>query len=300
MNNYKVVLFLLLANLFWAGNYILGKYVVAELTPLQMTFCRWLIAIFLLFPIAHWVERPVWRDVWKRWKTLIVLAVLGIVSYNFLLYEALRFTTSMNAALVNAMNPAVIVIFSALLLKESISRMKVLGLLVSLLGVLLVLTNGQLQQIFHMDYNAGDLLMLLAIVVWTLYSIAGRKMKGLPPIAATAASALIGLLLVAPFFFLSGGLSLPISAAAAWGIVYMGIFPSVGSFIFWNAALRQIGVSRAGIYLNLITVFTAILSLALGKPITIVQIAGGLLVFAGVYLTGRTAAQPVPEPDERK
>ncbi|WP_025690470.1 DMT family transporter [Paenibacillus zanthoxyli] len=286
MGKYRTYLFLIMANLFWAGNYVFGKYVVAEMTPVQMTFSRWLIAVFLLFPIAHFVERPDWKSVLKEWKVLLLMSVLGVVGYNFLLYEALRFTTSMNAALVNAMNPALIVLFSSFFLREKISLAKGLGLLVSLLGVLLVLTKGQLQLIFQTEYNLGDLLMLAAILVWTFYSILGRKMKGLPPISATAVSALMGLLLILPFF-LASGIHLPLSPKATMGILYIGIFPSVGSFIFWNASIREIGASRAGIYLNLITVFTAILSMLLGNPVTLAQVLGGLLVFAGVYITGK-------------
>lgn len=286
MKSYKIYLFLILANLFWAGNYVFGKSVVAELSPIQMTFSRWLIAVCVLFPIAQLVEKPDWRKVWSEWRILIVMAVLGVAGYNFLLYEALRFTTSMNAALVNAMNPALIVLGAALLFKEKLTRTRVIGLLVSLFGVLLVLTKGRLQMIAQTDYNAGDLLMLAAIVVWTLYSLLGRKIRHLPPIASTAVSAVLALLIISPFF-LASGMKLPLSREATAGILYIGLFPSVGSFIFWNASIREIGASRAGIYLNLITVFTAILSLLLGNPVTLVQVMGGLLVFAGVYLTGR-------------
>jgi drug/metabolite transporter (DMT)-like permease len=288
MKKHYVLIFLILANLFWAGNYMFGNYVVKEMTPLQMTFLRWLLAVFLLFPIAHWIERPDWNKVWKEWKILFVMAILGIVSYNFLLYEALRFTTPLNAALVNSINPALIVLLSSLLLKESVSMKMGFGLLFSLLGVLLVLTNGQLLQIFQLDFNQGDLLMLVAILVWTFYSIIGRRMKDIPPISATAVSVFLGLLVLLPFF-LSKGIHLPQSKQAMIGMIYMGIFPTVGSFIFWNIAVRQIGPSRSGIYLNLITVFTAILSLLLGKSITLVQILGGILVFLGVYLTSHKA-----------
>ncbi|MNO13573.1 aromatic amino acid exporter [compost metagenome] len=284
MKKSRVYAFLILANLFWAGNYVFGKYVVAEMTPLQMVFSRWLIAVCLLFPIAHFVERPQWKNVWKHWPILLLMAVLGVAGYNFLLYEALQYTTSLNAALVNAINPALIVLFSALLLKEKFSALGGVGLLLSLLGVLLVLTNGQLQRIFQLEYNIGDLLMLLAILVWTAYSILGRRIKGLPPIASTAVSAMLALILIFPFV-LTSGIPFPLSKEATIGILYIGIFPSVGSFIFWNASIREIGASRAGIYLNLITVFTAIISILLGKPITLPQVLGGLLVFAGVYLT---------------
>ncbi|RFU62448.1 DMT family transporter [Peribacillus glennii] len=286
MKKYYVLTFLILANLFWAGNYVFGKFVVAEMAPLQMTFLRWLIAIFLLFPIAHIIERPNWKIVWKQWKTLSVMAVLGIAGYNFLLYEALRFTTPMNASLVNSINPAIIVLFSSLLLKERISLKNGAGLLISLLGVLLVLTHGHLEQIFHLHFNRGDLLMLLAILVWTFYSIIGRTIKEAPPISATAVSVMLGLLMLLPFV-LSSGLEFPESRQAIAGMLYIGIFPSVGSFVFWNVALRQIGPSRAGIFLNLIAVFTAILSLLLGNSITLVQILGGILVFIGVYLTSQ-------------
>lgn len=284
MSKRKVYLFLILANLFWAGNYVFGKMVVTELSPIQMTFSRWMIAVCLLFPIAQLVEKPAWRAVWKEWKLLLAMALLGVMGYNLLLYEALRFTTSMNAALVNAMNPALIVLCAALFLGEKLTASRVLGLLISLLGVLLVLTNGHLGLIFRTSYNAGDLLMLAAIAVWTCYSLLGRRIRHVPPIAATAASALMALVLLLPFF-LASGMTFPLSTGAAVGILYIGLFPSVGSFIFWNASIREIGASRAGIYLNLITVFTAILSMLLGNPVTLPQVIGGLLVFAGVYLT---------------
>lgn len=299
MKKHYVILFLILANLFWAGNYVFGKFVVAEMSPLQLTFSRWLIAVFLLFPIAHWIERPDWKNVWREWKTLLVMSILGIIAYNFLLYEALRFTTSMNAALVNSINPAVIVLFSALLLKERISLKNSLGLIISLLGVLLVLTKGQLEQIFQLDYNQGDLIMLLAILVWTFYSIIGKKLKTTPPISATAVSVFLGLVILLPFVLMSG-IEYQLSQPAVIGLLYIGIFPSVGSFIFWNVSLRHIGAGRAGVFLNLIAVFTAILSLLLGKTITSVQIIGGILVFIGVYLTSQKTNKDAAESSIRK
>ncbi len=290
MKKHYVFLFLILANLFWAGNYVFGKYVVAEMSPLQLTFSRWLLALFLLFPLAHFIERPNWKRVWQEWKTLFVMGIFGIIGYNFLLYEALQYTTSMNAALVNSMNPALIFLFSALILKEKVSLSKGLGLVISFLGVLLVLTKGQLLQIFQIDYNLGDLIMLLAILVWTFYSIFGRKLKSIPPISATAVSALFGLVTLLPFVLVSG-IQYPLSKEAVIGVVYIALFPSVGSFIFWNISLRHLDASKAGIYMYLITIFTAILSFLLGETITLVQIVGGFLVFIGVYLTNSNRKQ---------
>lgn len=289
MQKYKVLSFLVFANLFWAGNYVFGKYVVAEMTPVQMTFIRWLIAIIFLFPLAHWIEKPDWKSVWKEWKVLLALSLLGILGYNILLYEALRFTSSLNAALVNSINPAMIAVFAVWLLKEKLTRINVFGLVVSLVGVLLVLTHGHLLQVFTVHYNQGDLLMLLAITAWTFYTLIGKKMKQIPPIAATAVSAALGLIVLFPFF-LASGFTFRLSSSATVGILYISLFPSVCSFIFWNSAVRDVGASRAGIFLNLLTVFTAVISLLLGKTITPPQIIGGLFVILGVYLTNRKAA----------
>jgi drug/metabolite transporter (DMT)-like permease len=256
------------------------------MTPIQMTFVRWLLAVLILFPLAQVLEKPKWGQVWKRWKILLIMSLLGIVGYNVLLYEALRFTTSLNAALVNSINPAVIAIFAVWFLKEKLSVTNSLGLVISLFGVLLVLTHGALLQIFTIHYNQGDLLMLLAITVWTFYTLIGKKLGNVPPIAATAVSATLGLIVLLPFF-LSSGFSYRLSQTATIGIIYIVLFPSVCSFVFWNSAIRVIGASKAGIYLNMLTVFTALISLILGKPITLPQIMGGVLVIIGVYLTNR-------------
>ncbi|WP_078546774.1 DMT family transporter [Litchfieldia alkalitelluris] len=288
MNKYLVLLLLIFANLFWAGNYVFGEYLVDEMSPLQMTFSRWLIAAFLLFPMAHWIERPKWKSVWKEWKTLLVLAILGIISYNFLLYEALQYTNSLNAALVNSLNPAVLVVFSVLFLKEKMAVSNIIGLLISLFGVLLVLTKGQLQLIFDTSYNQGDLLMLVAILVWTVYSVIGRKTKSIPPITATSISALFALIMMLPVIvFSNNDFNFNLSNQAITGVIYMGIFPSVASFICWNVSLRHIDASKAGVYLNLITVFTAIISLILGHSISFIQVLGGIFVFLGVFLTSK-------------
>ncbi|WP_307794938.1 DMT family transporter [Alkalihalobacillus sp. BA299] len=285
MKKYQVWIMLILATLFWAGNFVFGSFVVTEIDPVWMTFSRWFFALFLLFPIAHFLEKPNWKLIKKDWPYLILVGVLGIIGYNLILYSALEYTTSINASLVAAMNPGVIVVASVILLKEKLSKAQILGFCISLAGAIIILTQGEFSRIFQFDFNKGDLLMVGAIVVWTFYSIIGKRLT-LPPITATAVSTLFAILLLAPFV-LSQGLTFysDLSPLALTGIVYFVIFPSVCSFIFWNVAVREIGASQSGIFLNLIPVFTAIISVLLGNMITLVQILGGLFVFIGVYLT---------------
>lgn len=285
MSKYRVWLLLVITNLFWAGNYVFGKYVITEMTPLWITFSRWMLALIFLCPIAYFIEKPKWKMVRKAWLSLVSMGVLGILGYNMFLYSALEYTSATNAALVSALNPAVIVLFSVVLLREKISRLQTLGIVVSLIGTLVVITQGNLIQILQKDYNQGDILMLAAVVVWTLYSMIGRRLTTIPPITATAVSALFATIIMTPFVIAQGIDITKIGPLVVTGILYMAIFPSLFSFIFWNISVRSIGISQAGIFLNLIPVFTAIISGILGERITGTQVVGGALVFMGVYLT---------------
>jgi len=285
MSKYRVWLLLVLCNLFWAGNYVFGKYIGTEITPIGLTFTRWLFASLILIVIAHFVEKPKWSSVLKHWPSLTGLAVLGIVAYNSLLYYALHFTSPTNASLVNSFNPGLIAIVSAIYLKEKISKIQTLGILVSFLGVFVIMTKGNLLQIFAVQYNTGDLLMIIAIITWTLYSMIGKKLTTVPPITSTAVSGLIATIILAPFAISQGIDYTTLSKTAVTGIVYIIIFPSICSFIFWNLGVREIGASKTGVFLNLNPVFTAAISWALGQRVTVVQITGGFLVFLGVYFT---------------
>ncbi|MDF2591678.1 MAG: protein of unknown function transrane [Clostridia bacterium] len=288
MNKYRIWLLLVLCNLFWAGNYVFGKYVVLEMSPLWITFSRWLLASFILTAIAYTLERPNLQVVARQWKTLTVMAILGIIIYTLLLYEALNYTSSTNAALVSALNPAIMAIFAAIILKERISRGQIVGIGISLIGVFIILTRGNLGQVLKGSYNKGDLLMLVAILIWTIYSIISKRLKQVPPITATAASAIIATIIMAPFAIYQG-IDLRALSPIVWtGISYITIFPSVFSFIFWNIGIKELGANKTAIFLNLIPVFTAIISWSLGNEITTAQLLGGLLVFLGVYVTTGT------------
>jgi drug/metabolite transporter (DMT)-like permease len=285
MNQRKAWIMLILCNLFWAGNYVFGQFVVGEMSPLMLTFIRWFFATMILLVIAVRFEKPEWRKVLKAWPVLMAMGFSGIIIYNLALYTALMHTSSTNAAVVSAMNPALLVVLSAFLLREKLSRLQSVGIIVSFTGVLIIITGGSLAHLLMLQLNRGDLLMLIAIAVWTIYSILSKRLSQIPPITATAVSALIATILLGPFALAQGFTPGELSGMAVTGIIYIILFPSVGSFIFWNLSVREIGAGKAGVFLNLIPVFTALISLALGEPVTWVQLTGGLFVFAGVYMT---------------
>lgn len=300
MGKYQAWFLLILTNLFWAGNYVFGKYVITEMTPLWITFGRWVLAMLFLFPIAHFVEKPDWGKIKSAWLPLIGLGALGVAGYNLFLYSALEYTTATNAALVSTLNPAVIVLFSVFLLRERISKIQLIGFAVSLLGVSIVLTRGNLVEIVHMQFNRGDLIMLGAVLIWTFYSIIGKRLTAIPPITTTAVSTLFGTLMLAPFAMAQGIDFSKIGPLAITGLLYIIIFPSVGSFVFWNMSVRAIGASQASVFLNLIPVFTAMISLLLGESIFHSQLWGGILVLAGVYLTTGMLDRMIKQNRERR
>ncbi|MBB5326361.1 drug/metabolite transporter (DMT)-like permease [Anoxybacillus tepidamans] len=279
----KERIFLILANLFWAGNYVVGKYVVNEMSPLWITFTRWFLALVFLIPFSYFLERPNYRKIFRNyWLPLCAMGIFGVIGYNLLFHGALEYTSPMNASIVNSLNPAMIVIFSYFILKERIRLVNVGGFALSLIGVLLILTKGHLEQIFQTTYNRGDLMMIAANLTWVFYSIIAKKLA-VPPITATACSVLFSVIFLFPFLLIEPFNLAQLSTRAVVGIVYMWIFPSTCSFIFWNISVKKVGPSHAGVYLNLIAVFTALITILLGEKILTTQIVGGILVLTGVY-----------------
>ncbi len=289
----RAAVYLILANLFWAGNFVVGQAAMQTMEPLQLTFWRWVLAAVPLLVLAHFVERPDWRAVLRRWPVLLLLSALGMSGYTLLLYSALQNTSALNASLVTAANPALIMVLAVVLLRDRPRRLSWVGISLGLLGVLLVLTGGQLQRLLTFSINKGELLILGAITVWGLYTILARRLS-IPAIASTAVQVAMAAVALSPLALVSGA-GLPETPAEGWSLAFIALFPSLGSYLLWNLALKSTTAANAGNYLNLIAVFTAIITVILGQPITVPQVLGGVLVISGVLLTsagGRTPQRP--------
>lgn len=286
-----------LAQLFWAMNFVVGDRVIAEFTPLELTFLRWLGAFPILLVITLWIERDQldkWRLAAKEWWIHIVQAVLGMVGYTLLLYAALDTTSAVNASVISAINPAVIALAAVVVLGERIRRGGVLGIAISFVGVVIVVLLGGSGGISDVSVAVGDLLILGAILAWTAYVIISRRIET-PPITATTVQVGMSALMLAPVMALVGIQAQP-SAEGWWGLAIIIVFPSALAYLLWNVAVTQLGPSRTGVFLNLLPVFTAIIAVALGDALTVWQVIGGLIVLAGVYLTTRPGAT-IPGPE---
>lgn len=286
------VLLLVLATLFWAGNYVVGERAVRVIDPLSLTWLRWVFSALPLVVLAHLLERPDWRVLARRWPSLLALGLVGVVGYPFLLYLALQHTSAVNASVINAVNPALIVASAAVLGQGRTGRWTWVGVALGLLGVLLVLSRGDVGRLLALRLNAGDLLMLGAVVAWTVYTLVGRRL-GLPVLAATAVQVVLSTVVLTPFA-LGAGLGLPPDAATWWALAFIVVLPSIGSYLCWNLAVPRVSPGTAATSMNLVTVFVMVMAALLGQPPTVVQLTGAALVVGGVLLAGRRGPAPAP------
>jgi drug/metabolite transporter (DMT)-like permease len=307
----KAALFLILATLFWAGNFVFGAAALGTddapgVDPISLTWIRWALAVVPLVIVAHLIEKPDWRAALRHLPLMTVLGVLGITGFSLMLYYALQFTSPLNASLINAVNPALIVVLAAILpavlqggRREYLTWRSVLGILLGLVGVVIVITDGDVLALLRQGLNPGDLLMLGAILAWSIYTLVGRRIHDVPPITSTAVQTAAAVVLLTPFLAING-LQWP-GDAAGWGAIgYIVVFPSIGAYVLWNAATRRVPAATASIYINLMVVFTALIGLPFGYGISWVQVLGGLLVVAAVVLLARgsqTPASAAPAPE---
>ncbi|KIC66301.1 DMT family transporter [Pseudarthrobacter phenanthrenivorans] len=283
------LLSLLGATLFWAGNYVVGAAAVQSIDPLSLVVLRWALALGPLLVIAHLVERPRWRSVLAAWPWLLALSLCGLLGYNLLLYFALEHTGPFNASLINAFNPALISLAAAVFLRERLAPLSVAGIVAALAGVLVVISGGDVGRLLTAGFGTGELLMTGAIVAWTAYTVTGRLAPKVPPVTATAVQAAVAVAVLAPVRLATGGLALPATSSGLASLLFIAIFPSVLSYLLWNRALAVLPAGGAGVFLNLITVFTAVLTVVAGQVPTTAQLVGGAIVIGGVVATNAPA-----------
>ncbi|HET8779210.1 MAG TPA: DMT family transporter [Agromyces sp.] len=279
----RMYLFLALANLFWAGNYVFGEMVTREISPISLTFFRWAFAVLPLIALAWLVERPDWRAAWREWKLHLLQSVLGLTGYTLLLYAALGLTGAVNASVISAINPATIALGAAIFLHERLNRVQALGIAVAFVGVSVVLTGGDLGELIEQGFGVGDLLVIGSVIAWTVYSLISRRLET-PPITATSVQAVFAVVTMLPLIAFTG-VSLPSTTGGALGLAYIVVFPSMAGYALWNIGASRVGPARAGIFLNLLPVFTVLIALAFGATLEVPALVGGAVVIVGVWLT---------------
>lgn len=288
---YWAVFGLLLTSLAWAGNALIARAATGVLPPVGLSFWRWSLALLLLLPFT---AKGVWqhrRVLLGNWKQIIVLSALSISSYNTLLYQAAQTTTAINLTLVGTGLPVAAFFWSVLLLRQWPSGAAVTGALLGLAGLLLVLSGGAVGRLLQLSFNRGDILMLLAVLCWGLYSVLLQRWSlRVPGLVLMASLLLCGVPLLLPIFLWEQARlgPMPVSAHAAGAIVYTALFASLLAYVAWNHGVRVLGPATASLFSYLVPVFTALLGvLLLQEPLHWYHLAGGLLTFLGLIVATR-------------
>ena len=285
-------LLLVLATVLWGGNFVIGRAVSGDIPPFTLAFLRWCLAFLVFFPIAMKLLRIDWPKLKNNWKIVLVLSFTGVFAFNTLVYIGVYYTTSINASLMNSTTPIFIYLLSFFFLKEHLTRYQLIGTALSLIGVIFILSGGSLESLQQFTFNKGDLIVILAVFCWSIYSMLikhySQVLPGLSTFLATIAVGAIMLLPFSLFEFFTADSPIIWSPKTIGAIFYVGTLASIVAFLCWNKGVIQIGANRASIYLNFIPLFaTFFATIFIGEQLLLAQVIGGLAVIGGVILTNR-------------
>jgi drug/metabolite transporter (DMT)-like permease len=288
-------LFLLLVVMIFSGNILVGK-ALADLPPFTISLGRVAIALVVMLPLGWHQASHAWPVFRRHWRPLLGLALSGVAFFNALIYASLKFTSATNVAILESLIPVATLLLSVLLLGERFRPLQWVGVVVSLGGAVVVIAAGEGAGLVPGGVNPGDLIMLLAVLVWVGYSLLVKEhMARFPRYGGLLVMLVIANLALAPIALLEGAWQvLPrLSGAQLAGLGYLGLFPSVVALLLYNSALADIGPTRAAIYLNLLPVFTMLGAWWwLGEGILPVQVVASLVVITGVWCTIAPARRP--------
>ena len=293
---------LTLCFLFWSGNSVFARGAADVMPPMNLAFFRWGVGIIVLFPFAI---RPLWREraiYLRHWKILLIIALSGVTGFNSLIYHAVQHTTAIHATLITAAVPAASVIASWLAYRETISWRTVLAMVVAFFGVLVVISNGEVGVLVSFGFNSGDLIAVLAVISWTIYSVSLRALpREINPMGLLLGLMIVGWIFLVPFYVyeISTGERAMLTAGNVAGVLYLGVFASVVAFAFFNFGVARLGANRANVFNYLAPVFAGILAVVfLGETLEWFHGASIVLIFGGIYLAqraGRSTPQPVKD-----
>ena len=293
-------LLLSLTSLFWSLNWVIGRAIVGHVTPLTLTFIRWVVAVTVMMPFAWPQIRAHWPVVRRNWKVIAWLGFWGTGLHNAFAYVGLQYTTATNGVILNSSIPIMIILLGWAIYRETITRMQAMGMGISLVGILAIVSRGDPAVLAHLEMNKGDLIVLFGMVFWAAYTVFLRlKPAGLPGLALLACCGVVGVALLFPLMlfemaFLDGRAEFTAATVAA--MLYVGIFPSFVGYIFWNRGVAEVGPTVAGIFVHLMPAFGALLAwIFLDERIHAFHIVGIALILAGIALTTR-GHRAVPEP----
>jgi len=286
----KYYVFLVLAVLFWSGNFVAGRYISNDIEPMELSFYRWFFVLVLLLPYILINYKELLIGFKKDTILLIVFGSLGIAGFNTFLYYGLQTTTATNALLINSSTPIFIILISSIIFRTLITKVQALGIFLSTFGVLYLILKGDINHILELKFTPGDLWIIASALDWALYSVLLRfEPKELTSFGFFSITTIIGVFILYIVFTLQGysfNFSFIESKNVLYSLIYIVIFPSILSFYFWNMATVEIGANKAGQSAHLMPIFGATLAyIFLDEVMHFYHIIGLIFIAIGIYLS---------------
>lgn len=273
---------------------MLGRLLHAEVPPVALSFWRWALALLLFLPFAWPHLKHDWPAIRRHWRALALLGFFGMAGFHTFLYLSVNYTTATNAALLIAICPVLVPVFAWVADREPVTPRLVLATVLSLAGVAVVVTRGDLGQLRALSFNRGDLIMLIAVVTWSVYTVLLRRRPALHRQSLLVASMAFATAMLLPVYLWESIAvrSMPVNREALLAIVYVVLFASILAFLCFNRGIEVLGPNKGGLFLHLIPAFAALLAFVfLGERLQPFH-AVGIAAIAGGIVLATTAQSP--------
>ena len=298
MNNKNnlAYIFLFLTVLFWAGNFVVGKFASQyEVPPFSLNFYRWLFAWIILAPFTVPEILKKKEYIKSNFKFFLILGITSITIFNSIVYYSLNFTQVINGVLMISTIPVMIMLFSSFLKIEKTNTFQILGVIFSLTGVILIITKANLSILLNLDFNKGDLTMVLAMLSWALYSALLKKKRfELSQLTLLEVIITFGLIFLIPVYFIEYKMGYIIKLDKPFILIlsYVVLFPGLASFILWIKGISLIGVNRSGVFLHLMPILSAIMAMIIfDEKFMFYHMLGAIFILIGILLSNRMVSK---------
>jgi len=290
--NTTAYIFLLFATLFWSGNFIVGKAAsFFEIPPFTLNFYRWLFAWLILAPFTLKEIFEKKKYILENIKLIMILGIASITLFNSIVYYSLNFTNVISGVLMISTIPVMIIFFSSIFKIEKTNAYQISGVIFSLFGVVMIITKAELNLLLNLNFNKGDVWMVVAMFSWAIYSALLKKKKHkLSQISLLETIISMGLIFLFPIYIIEMkmGYHVTLNVPFVLTLVYVVLFPGLASFIFWIKGISIIGANRSGIFLHLMPIMSTILAIIIfEEKFMFYHLMGAILILIGIFLSNK-------------
>ena len=283
---------LVCATLFWAGNFMVGKFAfLSNIPPMSLVFYRWSLVWIILLPFTFKEILKFRSVIFNNLPLLFFLALTSVGLFNSFTYLSLVHTQVINASLFNTAIPAIIILLCFIFKIEKTNKFQIFGLILAVCGILSIITKLDLDVLLSLNFNKGDLIMMGGVISWGLYSAFLKKKKfTLPLLTLVHVLCTFGLIFIFPQFIyeFSQEQFIKFDINLVYILIFLALFPSIGSYYCWAGAVSIIGANRAGIFLSLIPLFSTIMAIAIfNEKFQFFHLIGAILIILGLFLSNR-------------